>query len=508
MDELAAAAALASQGTTSDYGPDESATATVSQSTTPLARSRSDSSSLGSLGGNSATTELRRSPSSTCNSSAFSGVSLSSPSSSRSCSSGPGGGYVTGVGHAFVPSPGTWARSDSTRASVCSRIPSISCSFEPGGGYFTDVGERFVPDDSDSEAESTIDLTSTLVRKKYKRRTTCQHTESDSKSTETTTTNALGEGGLPNFVAGHYDKDYWHCTALEGQVVRMIDVHHQITYKVPLARVNKALRYLKVPIMEALLRPGKCRCDRKPSCWQGCGLSLEDLRQLRYIYLQQTTEYAATKFLADYVRASQNFHLQVRKSSSYKGECRRKIFRWTIAGKQVCDKFFCAVFGISADKLQRVRSLLRNPEATVQPALVRRNKPRHKYNQCLAFWNEFFKMCQRPNQHTRLFPVNHSYQTIYDDWFTKWFKKCYPNKVDDMPCLGWMVAARHDKKFADVKDRVNHFHCRCPECARLQALRLNAFKTEGDKQQFEREWEDHEQEKLAWRAFEEQLLTL
>jgi hypothetical protein len=183
----------------------------------------------------------------------------------------------------------------------------------------------------------------------------------------------------------------------------------------------------------------------------------------------------------------------------------RSRFKWLLDGKEVCDDFFRTVFGISKDKLKGVRRLLVG-EGTIPAPRVRPERPCIKYSWGLAFWEEFFKMCQRPNDTTRLFPVNNSYPAIYEDYFTPWFKTTLPDQLDEMPCLGWVMAARHDPRFSDVKNRPKHHHCRCQECANLQARRLFAFNSEFDKEEYEREWQDHQREKRGWRDYEKGLV--
>jgi hypothetical protein len=168
----------------------------------------------------------------------------------------------------------------------------------------------------------------------------------------------------------------------------------------------------------------------------------------------------------------------------------------------VCDEFFMAVFGISRDKLKGVRILLRGESGALPAPRLGPERPRVKYAQCMAFWKSFFKLCQRPNQHVRLFPVNCSYPAVYEDYFTPWHKKLYPAGGNDQPCLGWLMAARHDATFQDVKNRPKHHHCRCNECANLQARRLKAFNSPHEQQEYAKQWQDHQNEKRGWREFE------
>jgi hypothetical protein len=112
-------------------------------------------------------------------------------------------------------------------------------------------------------------------------------------------------GGLPNFKLGLYDKEYWSCVQVGpvGQFVKMTDVCHGGCYVVPIARVNKALRFLHQPSIAALLRAstGLCRCKRNPRCFQR-GVTTLSILVHRHSYFQQLDEHGATKYLADLVR--------------------------------------------------------------------------------------------------------------------------------------------------------------------------------------------------------------
>jgi hypothetical protein len=170
----------------------------------------------------------------------------------------------------------------------------------------------------------------------------------------------------------------------------------------------------------------------------------------------------------------------------------------------VCDDFFRAVFGISKGKLKGVRALLKG-EGTLPAPHLRPEKPNVMYTQCVCFWSQFFdQVCQRANKHLRLFPVNASFPTIYEDHFIPWFEKVLPGKP--RPCLGYFTSARRDPQFADVKSRAKHHHCRCKTCANLQARRLTAFGTPHEADEYKQQWEEHEKEKREWRQFEQGLI--
>jgi hypothetical protein len=331
------------------------------------------------------------------------------------------------------------------------------------------------------------------------------------------TTPAGTNGGLPNFKEDHYDKDYWHASFAdtENRFVRLKDKLHGGDYCVPTGRVNKAMRFLHLPTIAATLMPisGSCRCKRSPACYTK--FTTAAILCQRYSFFQQLNEVKATQYLADLVRAVNT------KTTDYYDKLGEAVsgtnkttpggsatkpsprIHWVLTEADICSEYFQKVFGISRDKLSKVRLLLRG-SAHVPAPRVEVCRPRIAYNQCKTFWRSFFKNCQRPNDHLRLFPVNMSFPSIYEDFFTPWFEKTYPAQT--MPCLGYFSSARHDEEFGDVKNRSKHHHCRCPDCANLQARRLTAFKSEHDKDEYRREWQDHQTEKRNWREHEKEFV--
>ena len=319
---------------------------------------------------------------------------------------------------------------------------------------------------------------------------------------------AAANGGLPNFASDEYDHDYWSCKVVgRGKnFVEMVDTVHGGEYNVPKTRVNKALRFLHLPTVAAALQAHKgfCRCKRTPQC--NMHWTTYTVLQYRHSFFQQVSERDATKYLADLVKPYNTKTASATSDSAPSKKQNRQTFKWVLNGVEVCDEAFANVFGISKSKMGKVRDLLRDENKELPPPPTRPERPRVKYTQCKTFWKCFFKNCQRPNAHTRLFPVNASYPCIYEDYFEPWFKQTLPDSVDDMPCLGWLNAARHDEEFKDVKNRPKHHHCRCETCANLQARRLQAFNSAYEQNQFQLEWHDHEEEKRGWREFEEGLV--
>jgi hypothetical protein len=325
-------------------------------------------------------------------------------------------------------------------------------------------------------------------------------------------------GGLPNFEQDNWDKEYWDCTVcgINGAWVQLVCKQNGHQWVVPRQRVNKAMRFLKQDSAAAVIRPdaGKSLCSCKRSCTTSQPWSTMDVLTYRNSYFQAANELEATKFLAELVRpfnsgfdnGATKQPPRTKKHNTKAGAARRTLV-WKLGGQTVCRTFFAAVFGVSPDKMQRVRRLLMDPGRGVAPPRVEKERPKVKYNQCKAFWSKFFnECCQRPNDRERLFPVDMSYATIYEDVFTPWFNKTLPNCVGNMPCMGWFMTARHDDAFADVKDRAKHYHARCQECSRLQGLRYRAFQSAYASEEFKKEWADHQEEKRGWRAFEEEVV--
>jgi hypothetical protein len=173
-----------------------------------------------------------------------------------------------------------------------------------------------------------------------------------------------------------------------------------------------------------------------------------------------------------------------------------------VEGVEYCDEYFGRIFGVSKDKMRSVRRLIVGGLGAETDTQLRPLAPRVRYNQCVGFWREFFTNCQRPNDQTRLFPVNENYAHIYETHFSEWFHRVFPGEARQPPCLAWFMSARHDDEFKDVKDRPMHHHCRCPTCANLQARRLQAFNSAYEQEQYKLEWQDHQNEKRGWREFE------
>jgi hypothetical protein len=161
----------------------------------------------------------------------------------------------------------------------------------------------------------------------------------------------------------------------------------------------------------------------------------------------------------------------------------------------MCAEYFALVFGISSDKLGAVRGILGSN--TILAPRAEPLRPRVKYAHTYAFWKIFFENCQKPNDYERLFPVNESYLSIYEDFYLPW---CTQVKVEPV-CISYFKEVRRDEDFSNVKRRPRHHHARCLECANLQTRRLQAFRNLSDKTAWQAEWRDHHNEKRQWRLF-------
>jgi len=126
-----------------------------------------------------------------------------------------------------------------------------------------------------------------------------------------------------------------------------------------------------------------------------------------------------------------------------------------------------------------------------------------------AFWEIFFEQhCQRPNDDMRLFPVDKTYPDIYKEYFTPWYNRlCSSGKYSeaDRPRFQTWRNARDAEEFKDVKNRRQHLHSRCGECARLKTLLLKSFADGHQERLYQQQRRLHDEEVTQWRKLEEVL---
>jgi GNAT superfamily N-acetyltransferase len=287
--------------------------------------------------------------------------------------------------------------------------------------------------------------------------------------------------GQRNMVA--MDQERWSITEHEkdGEKLSLRHKHSGVVYVVAASRVNKAARFLDPEEAATML------C--KNCCSRGCSalFTRKEIIEERVSYFTGTsTEHEASEYILRLLRHD-------------KGEL-------MIQKKMVCRTVFCSVFGISKGKLTGIRKaynlgaqgkLATSVQGTDPIAQVDNEK---MTTRAVAFWADFFSLCQRPRPGLRLFPVNKSLEEIYSEYFTPWHSKHHQS--DPLPSLSTFTKARKKPQFSDVKKRSKHFHCRCNTCARLQAWRLRAFKDGEDQREFKIEREIHHLAVWAWRDLE------
>ena len=325
--------------------------------------------------------------------------------------------------------------------------------------------------------------------------------------------------------AGLYDKETWELA--HDKPTRSCTILHKSTgaaYTLPQARVNKALQGLDPESASKALIPTRSNCRCTNDCCRGWNIS--EVLALRQDLYKQANEAAATTFLASFIRSQKTKTIK-RASYIVDSDCsvgdsseednkardlvellqprRKYVYELRRPGTNktvpVCSYFFRAVLGVSADKLQTARNLaVLGPGARTAPR-VRIGQPRVMYNRTRAFWWQLFdKFCQRPNNHTRLFPVNKPMQTIYDEYFKPWYKATYKSAMLSAPSYATFIRARNDEAFADVKRRPKHFHAQCGPCYRLRTAALRTFKNRSMEKKWLVRLHRHDKAIVDWRA--------
>ena len=233
-----------------------------------------------------------------------------------------------------------------------------------------------------------------------------------------------------------------------------------------------------------------CSCSK--NCPQTCGLTTASILTLRTAFFQACDEISATDYLVAALRPFNSDYVKVEgctedpfdtpKRKRQKQVPLQRVF--FPGGSNVCPDFYRAVYGISKDKFARVRLLLQTKFGSVLAQNTSGSRDPALYNQAKAFWHQFFKLCQRPNETERLFPLNTSYRVVYSDYFVPWASKASPD--EPMASLATLIRARHDDEFKDVKDRPKHYHARCGDCSLLMAKRLCSFKNQAEADQYKK----------------------
>lgn len=91
-------------------------------------------------------------------------------------------------------------------------------------------------------------------------------------------------------------------------------------------------------------------------------------------------------------------------------------------------------------------------------------------------------------------------KTIYTEYFEPWAQKVHGVPAAQLASLSTVKRARHDKDFANDKNRPKHYHAQCGVCYRLNQLKLRGFKSAKKKAKYHRLLEKHDACVKTWRA--------
>jgi hypothetical protein len=171
-----------------------------------------------------------------------------------------------------------------------------------------------------------------------------------------------------------------------------------------------------------------------------------------------------------------------------------------------------AIHGIGNDRLKKLhRASSGNLSARGKPrgmgaiGLSGNNAIAVKRDRCIVFWRQYFNQhCQRPNDHTLLWPNSSTYADIKERFFEPWWAEHYPG--EDSPGRSCFEKARHDPQFADVKVRIKHFHLKCDQCALYSKMFERGFTTREEEESWSKLRVDHEVSYRHWRQTETSLM--
>lgn len=269
-------------------------------------------------------------------------------------------------------------------------------------------------------------------------------------------------------------------------------------------QVPKAVRILDPAILREVICAKNCRCGRK--CFDRFPLQAVKLARMD-ILRNSTDEVTATEYLADELRRANPEANKPEVDLQYKQEA---LGQSTI----VCSKWWQAIRGLSNNKMQKVRELVRSGRRFCAPIIRAARctasdtadpEKMTKYQAAYCFWHDFFQtFCNRPNADERLFPTNDTLQQMYATWYKPWHEKMKPL---DFPLCEYdtFKKARHDPAFKDVLKRPKHNHCKCPNCLELELWRKRAFGTQFEIDAYTAAYTAHRKSIYDWRTFEKNL---
>jgi hypothetical protein len=272
--------------------------------------------------------------------------------------------------------------------------------------------------------------------------------------------------------------------------VRLTEVNTQNTYDILPSRAPKAKLNLSHDGCMTAMMTNACQCRKN------CNQLLrdpKDIANIRYPVYNCATEQEVNIYITDKLKATGGkFFIPVN------GEM-----------KKVCGKYYSRVHSVCLSRVKTAARIAKQGKSALKTKKKHgadTTAERAKFNTAYSFWSIFFEQnCQRPNNDIRIFPVDKSYNLIYQEYFSPWFdrlKNVKGRENDLRPSMTSFMRARHHDDFKDVKERAKHTHARCMECSTLRRLVLEGFKSGAQEEEYIQRRRLHDTEVKKWRELE------
>ena len=262
-----------------------------------------------------------------------------------------------------------------------------------------------------------------------------------------------------------------------------------MTYTVPASRVIKARDLLSHDSVMKCLHPKSSGCHCGRQCWAQKHWTRWTVLEERKVIALLENDDAVGAHLTRVIRRDGGL------KSRGETVCRGFYQKLHGVGDRTIRKAVTMAKIAGADAVWK-RSTTKLPATTPEPG-----KKDHAY----TFWSLFFdKMCQRPNDDIRLFPVNKTMDDIWREYFTPWWK-WQEHPESQKPQKSTWQKQRYHPDFKDVQRRAKHFHLRCTTCATLKQMHLLAWTSGDAMHQYTQARRRHEAAIIAWRKLESHL---
>ena len=287
----------------------------------------------------------------------------------------------------------------------------------------------------------------------------------------------------PKPTVDNFDKSIWSMEGIpptDGQVpmINLRNIPLDMEWTIPQARLNHALKILDgASITDAL---------SSPCCSKNCHLTCTPrmVIECRGQCLEFLSKDTALKFLGDTLRA-RNASIS---SPTKRGVSGIKYHLIDAKKTKCCASLFYKVMHVDSSYARgKITKYFRTGATGVPDSAIpkARDKQKTAHDIAWAFWNDFFKQCcQKPNEWTRLFPVNRPMLQIYNHEFLPWVKR-HPMYAEAAPAsYNYWRTVRHDKAFRDVVKRPTHRHCQCYTCDIIKKMQRKGFRNEAESSEF------------------------